>query len=131
MARMGAMIPVGLLERALANESALAARLNRVFDGHDVLMTPAVAAMAPLIGRLQGRGALWTVNTVAGWVPFNGIWNVTGQPAAAVPAGMTPDGLPRSVQLVGRPADEATLLSLAGQLEAERPWAELHPPQFG
>jgi amidase len=34
------------------------------------------------------------------------------------------------VQLVGRANDEATLLSLAGQLEAERPWAQLRPPDF-
>jgi amidase len=130
VARLGGLIPVSLLDRALAGEAALTARLNRLFDQHDVLLTPAVAAMAPPIGRLQGSGALRTVNTVGGWVPYNGIWNVTGQPAVAVPAGMTPDGLPRSVQLVGRPADEVTLLSLAAQLEAERSWSELHPPQF-
>jgi amidase len=60
--------------------------------------------------------------------PFTGVWNYTGQPAAAVPAGFTPHGLPLSVQLVGRPNDEATLLSLATQIEAERPWAERRPP---
>jgi amidase len=130
MARLGGLIPAAVLDRALAGEAALASRLNRVFDRHDVLLTPATAALAPAIGRLQGRGALWTVNTVAGWVPYNGVWNVTGQPAASVPAGLSPEGLPRSVQLVGRPEDEATLLSLAAQLEAERPWAELRPPLF-
>ena len=60
--------------------------------------------------------------------PFTGAWNYTGQPAAAVPAGFTADGLPLSVQLVGRPNDEATLLSLAAQIEAEQPWAERLPP---
>ena len=45
-----------------------------------------------------------------------------------MPAGFTDDGLPLSVQLVGRPNDEATLLSLAAQLEAERPWADRRPP---
>jgi len=131
MARLGGLIPPRQLERALAGEAALASRLNVLFDDHDVLLTPAVSAPPPPIGKLEGRGALWTLNTVAGWVPYNGIWNVTGQPAAAVPAGLSPQGLPRSVQLVGRRANEATLLSLAGQLEAERPWAELHPPLFG
>ena len=61
-------------------------------------------------------------------MPYNGVWNVTGQPAASVPAGFGADGLPRAVQLVGRAGDEATLLSLAAQLEAERPWAEQRPP---
>jgi len=130
MSRLGAMIPPSLLERSLAGEAELARKLNRVLEDHDVLLTPATAAPPPRIGRLQGRGALWTLNTVVGWVPYNGVWNVTGQPAASVPAGFGADGLPRAVQIVGRPADEATLLSLAGQLEAERPWAEQRPPEL-
>ncbi|MGP0103501.1 MAG: amidase, partial [Solirubrobacteraceae bacterium] len=130
MARLGGLIPQSLLERSLAGEAELARRLNRVLEDHDVLLTPATAAPPPPIGRLQGRGALWTLNTVAGWVPYNGVWNVTGQPAASVPAGFGADGLPRAVQLVGRANDEGTLLSLAGQLEAERPWAQQRPPEF-
>jgi amidase len=128
MARMGALISPSLLERALANESRFAARLGRVFEDHDVLVTPATAKPPPRIGQLHGRGALWTLNAVAGWVPYNGVWNVTGQPAASVPAGLGADGLPRGVQIVGRPRDEATLLSLATQIEAARPWAQMRPP---
>ncbi len=130
MARMGGLIPPALLERSLAGEAQFARRLNSVLEDNDVLLTPATAAPPPRIGQLQGRGALWTLNTVAGWVPYNGVWNVTGQPAASVPAGFGADGLPRAVQLVGRANDEATLLSLAGQLEAERPWAQLRPPEL-
>ncbi len=94
-----------------------------------MLLTPATAAPPPAIGQLQGRGATWTLNAVAGWVPYNGVWNVTGQPAASVPAGLGADGLPRGVQLVGRPNDEATLLSLAAQIEAERAWPQMRPPE--
>jgi amidase len=61
-------------------------------------------------------------------VPFNGIWNHLGNPAAAVPAGFDSDGLPLSVQLVGRPQADATLLSLARQLETARPWTDARPP---
>jgi amidase len=129
MSRLGGLIPQSLLERSLAGEAELVRRLNRVLEDHDVLLTPATAQPPPRIGQLQGRGALWTLNNVVGWVPYNGIWNVTGQPAASVPAGFGADGLPRAVQIVGRPSDEATLLSLAGQLEAERPWAEQRPPE--
>jgi amidase len=53
---------------------------------------------------------------------------VTGQPAAVVPWDLDPEGVPLSVQLVGRPSDEATLLSLATQIEAARPWAQRRPP---
>ena len=130
MARLGDLVTPALLARVLAGEAQFARRLNRVFDDHDVLITPATATPPPRIGRLHGRGALWTLNAVAGMVPYNGVWNVTGQPAAAVPAGFGADGLPRSVQLVGRFNDETTLLSLAAQIEAERPWADRRPPEF-
>ncbi len=130
IARLGGLIGPGLLERALANEAGLAARLGAVFERHDVLLTPATATPPPRIGRLQGRGAIWTLNAVAGMVPYSGVWNVTGQPAASVPAGFGADGLPRAVQIVARRNDESTLLSLAAQIEAERPWAQLRPPRF-
>jgi amidase len=52
---------------------------------------------------------------------------VCGNPAAAVPAGRSREGLPLSVQLVARPHGETTLLSLASQLEQARPWAQLRP----
>jgi amidase len=128
MARIGGLLPRGALQWSLANERSFAGRLNEVFADHDVVLTPATATPPPKIGQLQGRGALWTLNAVAGWVPFNGVWNVTGQPAASVPAGFGADGLPRAVQLVGREGDETTLLALAAQLEAERPWEQERPP---
>ena len=130
VARLGSLVPPALLERSLAHEAELTRRINTVLEDHDVLLTPGTAVSAPPIGRLQGRGALVTFNTVARWVPYYGVWNLTGQPAASVPAGFDVDGLPRAVQLVGRPNDEATLLALAGQIEAERPWAQQRPPGF-
>ena len=74
--------------RALARRRgrARAAPERASSSDHDVLLTPATATPPPRIGQLQGRGALWTLNTVAGMVPYNGVWNVTGQPAASVPA---------------------------------------------
>ena len=63
-----------------------------------------------------------------GWAPFNVLWNATGQPAASVPAGFSEAGLPLAVQIVGRQRDEGTLLALAAQLEAARPWADRRPP---
>jgi amidase len=64
---------------------------------------------------------------VASRVPFTAIFNATGQPAASVPWTLDGEGLPVSVQLVGRPSDEATLLSLSTQIEAARPWANRRP----
>ena len=130
MARIGGLIPQAAVERALAAEPQLRRRLWDSLGDPDVLLTPATAAGPPRIGQLEGRGAVWTLNAVAGWVPYNGIWNVTGQPAASVPAGFGADGLPLAVQIVGRPAAESTLLSLAGQIEREHPWAQERPPGF-
>jgi amidase len=130
MALLGAFVPPGLLERSRAHEQALTAKLNGVLQSHDVLITPTTAQPPPRIGQYDGRGGLWTLNAVTALVPYNAPWNVTGQPAASVPAGFGSDGLPRGVQIVGRPGDEATLLSLSGQIEAERPWAQHRPDAF-
>ena len=61
------------------------------------------------------------------YVFYTAPFDVTGQPAVSVPAGFGAAGLPLGVQLVGRANDEATLLSLAGQIETERPWADRRP----
>jgi amidase len=130
MAAIGGLIPPALVARVMAGEAQLSARLNIVLEDHDVLLTPATAKPPPRIGQFEGRGAVWTLNAVAGMVPYNGVWNATGQPAASVPAGFGADGLPRAVQIVARPNDEATLLSLAAQIEAERPWAQQRPAEY-
>jgi amidase len=116
------------LQRALRSEQKHARRLGELFREFDVLMTPTMARLPVAADRWRGKGALATINGVARYVPFTTPWNLTGQPAAAVPAGFSPDGLPLSVQLVGRPGDETTLLSLSAQLEAERPWSDRRPP---
>jgi amidase len=126
--RLGSLVGGRALRRQRAAIPKHAARINRLFDDHDVLITPVVGTPAVRVGRWEGKGALRITLGMSRVYPFTGIWNYTGQPAAAVPAGYTPDGLPLSVQLVGRPNDEATLLSLAAQIEAERPWAERRPP---
>ena len=127
MAAVGRVSSPALIERARRGEEALTARLRTTFDSFDVLLTSTLAGLPVETGRWEGLGALRTFLGVAAWTPGTAIWNVTGQPAAAVPAGFTDDGLPLSVQLVGRPDDERTLLSLSAQIERERPWADRRP----
>ncbi len=127
LARPGALISDRMLERMQAAEQRIAEHVNRLFDDHDVLLTPMMSEPAVRAGIMEGRGATATYNWETGWVPFSVLWNSTGQPAASVPAGFSADGLPLAVQIVGRTNDEATLLSLAAQLEAERPWAQRRP----
>jgi amidase len=130
MALIGGLIPQALVEQARAREPQIAARYNAAFADHDVLLTPVIPAPAPELGIWEGRGWLWTSTMAGSIVPYCVPWNVTGQPAASVPAGFGSDGLPRSVQLVVPANGEATLISLAAQIEAERPWAEQRPPGF-
>lgn len=127
MVRLGAAMR-RLAERTRAKEAERAARINAIFDDHDVVMTPVTAAPPPLAARVGGRGALRSFLGSTAYVCYTAVWNLTGQPAASVPAGFDADGLPRAVQLVARPHDEATLLVLAAQLEAARPWAQDRPP---
>jgi aspartyl-tRNA(Asn)/glutamyl-tRNA(Gln) amidotransferase subunit A len=55
-------------------------------------------------------------------------FNVTGQPALAMPAGFTADGLPLSLQLVGHPFEEATVYRVASAYETATGWTKRHPP---
>jgi amidase len=73
-------------------------------------------------------GALRTSNGMGRVYPFSPPWNSLGNPAASVPALLSDDGLPIAVQLVGRPNDEHTVVALAAQIEAERPWSDPKPP---
>jgi amidase len=126
-ARPGALVSDRMLERLLAAQREMTARVERVFDTYDVLLTPVMSETAPPAGVMEGRGAAVTYFWESSWVPFTILWNLTGQPAASVPAGRSSEGLPLAVQLVGRPRDERTLLSLAAQIEAERPWGDERP----
>jgi amidase len=96
--------------------------------GYDVLLAP-VCTMTPRPldwFDADGDGAE-DFERQKRYAAFTALFNVTGQPAVSVPLYWTPDGLPVGTMLVGRPADEATLLALSAQLEAARPWADRHP----
>jgi amidase len=130
LARLGGMLPAGAVDWALSRQADYAARLNEPLADHDVLLMPVTPAPPPRIGAREGWGWLRTTIAASATVPYAAPWNFTGQPACSVPAGFAADGLPRAVQFVGKPNDEATLLSLSAQLEAERPWAQHRPAAF-
>lgn len=129
-ASIGRLLAARGLIRARAAEPRLSARLNAIFDSIDVLLLPVAPTLPFAAGRYQGRGFIPTWLASGTHFAFTLPWNYTGQPAAAVPAGYTDDGLPLAVQLIARPHDETTLIALAAQLEACRPWTDHRPAAF-
>jgi amidase len=103
------------------------ARILALWDEVDVLVTPGLSRTAiPAEGGYR-RNTLVAYNLAARFTPWTPPFNLTGQPAVTIPAGLGQGGLPLSVQLVGRPGAEDTLYSLAAQIEAARPWADERP----
>jgi amidase len=120
--RLGRWVTRGVLDRAMAAGERVAARANRVFDEVDVLLTPTIGPRPRRVGALDRGGPVAAALRSMPMIAWTALWNVTGNPAASVPAGLAADGLPLAVQLVGRVGDEPTLLGLAAQLERARPW---------
>jgi amidase len=122
------LVPASRRRRLLSRRSATIARIAKLWDEVDVLMTPGLATTAIGAEGGFGRAAPAAIDMAGRFTPFTAPFNVTGQPAVALPAGLGSDGLPLSVQLVGRLGAEELLYSLAAQIEAADPWAPRRPP---
>jgi aspartyl-tRNA(Asn)/glutamyl-tRNA(Gln) amidotransferase subunit A len=116
------------LSRSLREMERLKGRMRALFSTYDVLLTPTTAVPAfPIEGWPD------TINGIAvdprwAFTPFCYLFNMTGQPAASVPAGFTSDVLPVGLQIVGRFGDEATVIQASAALEEAHPWASYRPP---
>jgi amidase len=128
LGRLGRLVPDAALDRARRDAVAWTEDVVRLWDDHDVVLMPTMPTPPLPLNVQEGLGTARMVNTSTPGVTYTSPWNITGQPAASVPAGWTEDGLPLAVQIVGRPNDEATLLALGAQIERERPWADRLPP---
>lgn len=105
--------------RAHAELQRAARQVVRAASPFDVLVTPALAQPPVRPGTITGWLSPDPLEALARsdrFSPFTAIWNMTGQPAIALPVSRD-GGLPLSVQLVGPPAGEALLLAVAAQLE--------------
>ena len=120
--------PPAVVRWAERRGEALSARVDELFQRYDLLLTPTVPGPPPRTGVLDGLGSLRAALRSTPAIAYTAIWNVAGNPAAAVPAGLSADGLPLSVQLVGPRDGEPDVLRVSAQLESARPWAGLRPP---
>lgn len=95
---------------------------------YDVVLTPTLATLPLPVGALRDDAdPLADFEAQKRFTPFTSLWNVTGMPAISLPLHQSADGLPIGVMLAARPAEEATLLALAAQLEQALPWEDRRP----
>ena len=109
------------LARAMRLREQATQRLATAPAGADLLLTPTLVSVASAAESLTG---LKTLALAGRRAPFTAVWNVTGQPALSIPAGLSEDRLPLAVQLIGPPHSESQLLSVAAQLQD---WVDLRP----
>jgi aspartyl-tRNA(Asn)/glutamyl-tRNA(Gln) amidotransferase subunit A len=107
--------------------------LGQALDAHEhctVLVAPTAATAAPRLGanaRAVGPDGA-PVDLVAAVLRFTAPFNITGQPALALPTGLSTEGMPLSMQIIGKPFDEATVIRVAAAYEAAR--GELPAPRL-
>jgi amidase len=97
------------------------------FGDFDLLLMPTTPTPAVSIGQLDGLGAVAASAKATKASSLTSLWNVLGNPAAALPSGFSADGLPLSVQLVGPPNGEPVVIQVSAQLERVRPWVKVRP----
>ena len=123
----GRKMSAGEYVNAMAAMHNAAREVVQALMPYDALLTPTLARPAMKIGELPSRRESYVEEALA-WLPFTFPFNSTGQPACSVPNGFSKAGLPIGLQIVGRPEDEPTVVSLAAAFEESRPWRNQRPP---
>jgi aspartyl-tRNA(Asn)/glutamyl-tRNA(Gln) amidotransferase subunit A len=95
----------------------------------DLLLTPTTAVPPFPLGTGVPREIAGREVSRLGWMPFTYPFNLTGQPAASVPAGWTDESVPVGLQIVGRRHADRTVLAAAAAFEAACPWRDRRPVQ--
>jgi aspartyl-tRNA(Asn)/glutamyl-tRNA(Gln) amidotransferase subunit A len=120
IAAAGAQIPLMDYLSAVRRRAELGAAMRRFHETYDLLLTPTLPLAAFEAGQERpdpARQPRW-IN----WAPFSNPFNLTQQPAASVPCGLTAIGLPVGLQIVGPMHGDALVLRAARAFEAARPW---------
>lgn len=121
---IGARWSAADLVRAQDRRTALYRDVQALFRRFDLIATPAMSAPPPTLDANGSVATDWYAEIAAPLYPFN----LTGHPAASVPAGFTESGLPVGLQLVGPWDAERRILDIAALLEARQGFALKRPP---
>ena len=110
-------------EMAQAAQAKLVERIHQAFGDADILLSPTVPMVPPLLGALEKTNdpAEW-FNRAAQLGAFTAAFNLTTGPAATLPLGLTDNGLPYGIQIGSRLDRDQVVLSLSRQLEEALPW---------
>ena len=100
-------------------------KMRAFFEDYDLLLTPTLPVPAFDV-QCNVPPELPDRNIVS-WVSYTYPFNLTGQPAASIPAGWTRDGLPVGMQMVSKILHEEDIFRAAAAFEAARPWADRRP----
>ena len=113
--------------QAVSQMQIIARRIVAFFQSFDVLVLPTYLHPTIRICEWAELSPEETLQKIINWIAPCPAFNASGLPAIAIPTGFDSNGLPMGVQIVGRPAAEATLIALAAQLEATKPWSQNRP----
>jgi amidase len=117
-------------EKMVTLRREIAARLLLRFNEADVWLTPTVAIPPPEVGAFARRAPGEAFRDAARIGAFTAAFNITGQPAASVPLGLTREGLPMGLQVAGRELADDVVLAVSRQLEVAAPWRGRRAPVF-
>ena len=129
MIEMGSHVTPGDYMRAEGRIAELKATFDDAFETYDLIMSPVTSFPAfpneTFPGSITGDSS-YPIQYWNGAFTMHG--NAIGHPAASVPAGFSPDGLPIGLQIIGRKYDEETVLAASAAFEQARPWIQHRPP---
>lgn len=129
--RVGSQLPLRYSLQTAEAERALRQQVGEAFAGYDLVVTPTMHDTAFDLGRFTTTSPDCSyeefIDADAVNFSFVDVFNITGQPALSLPLFQSPVGLPIGIQLVGRFAEETTLIKVARDLEEALPWAGRRP----
>ncbi|MFN8635954.1 MAG: amidase [Chloroflexota bacterium] len=114
------------LVRAQRLRARLAREVRDILQGVDAIIFPGAAEPATPFPADPTPTEL-----VRAASRYTNVWNLVGLPACVVPSGFSQDGLPVSIQIVGRPFDDGTVLRIARAYERATPWHTRRPDPAG
>ena len=125
----GILTPAQVYYKAQKLRALLRQQILDMLQRVDVLVLPTSNIPAPMIPQAPGINSKdAAAGRISGVRSFTGAFNLASTPAIAVPCGFTSETLPISLQIAGRPFDEATVMKVAHSYEQATTWHTRRPP---